>query len=182
MNEGVLMVKADAYAGPASVTVVASERRHAARVRTTVRGVEVALIAAADSAAAPAWGANFTHVIGSRLEWHGEVLSHELPGTRSRGTTALIGGQYTIGSAANVVLEYYRAGGADFLFTRISRGQGALLFSPDVIVLHAIDTGETSVVPTLALSLGQHAQVYARGAFAGSIVRRSVTVGMSVLF
>jgi hypothetical protein len=182
MNEGVLMVKADAYAGPASVTMVASERRHAARVRTTARGVEMALIAAVDRAAAPAWGANFTHVIGDRLEWHGEVLARGEPGTRRRATSALIGGQYTIASAANVVLEYHRAQGAGFLFARISRGQGDLVFSPDVIVIHGIDTGETSVVPTVALVIGERAQLYARGAFANSLSRRAVTAGMALRF
>jgi hypothetical protein len=182
MNEGVLMAKVDAYAGAASVTVVASDKRHAARIRTTVRGVELAMIGAVDSGAAPSWGANFTHVIGSRLEWHGEWLSHEQPGTGERAVTALIGGQYTVASAANVVLEYYRGPAADFLFARVSRGTGDLMFSPDVIVIYGIGSGQTSVVPSLALAVGRHAQLYARGAFAGTVRRRALTAGMSVRF
>lgn len=135
LSQGTVMVKADAYKGSTSVTFVASaprvgqaagsaapERLYAGRVRTTLRGLEVALVGAAAARRRPSWGANVSHVIGDRLEWHGELLSREdrsvwravlspefVPG-RGRTIDALAGMQYTFSAGTNLVLEYYRDG------------------------------------------------------------------------
>ena len=65
-------------------------------------------------------GANFTHVIGERLEWHGEWLVHDQTSpwiarldpseAGARTMSALLGLQYTSSSGVNVVLEGYRDG------------------------------------------------------------------------
>ena len=181
LNEGVLLAKADAYAGPASITVVASERVHAARVRSTVRGVELAMIGAVDKGRRPSWGANFTHVVGNALEWHGEVLSHE-GATGERASSALIGGQYTFAGGPNVVLEYYRSAGRDFAFARVSRGPGELTLSPEVLLLIDLDARHYSVVPSVGLTLADHAQAYVRGAIDTNRSAGSLTAGLSLRF
>ena len=186
MHEGVVMVKADAYAGPASMTLVASRRLQAARVRTTLRGVEVAMIAAVDKGQAPSWGANFTHVIGERLEWHGEVLSHESDATRDRTTSALIGLQYTLAAGPNIVVEYYRSPtrGGSAVFARVSRGPGDWVWSPDAILVVNPKTRDVSFVPSIGFAFGEHTVAYIRGAVNRSRlgVSGGTTTGLSLRF
>lgn len=130
VNEGMTLVRADLYRGSTAVTLAlarprartATDRgdgtRVAARLRTSVGGVEFAFVAAGTEAHGPAWGANFTHVVGSQLEWHGELLVHEAASawrrilrpdrSANRSVSGLIGLQYTFTAGLNVVLEYYR--------------------------------------------------------------------------
>jgi hypothetical protein len=171
LNEGVLMAKADAYAGPASVTIVASEKTNAARIRSTIRGVEFAAVATASAGQRPSAGANFTHVIGQRFEWHGEMLS--------RGG-ALIGGQYTFPSGPNLVLEYYRQRRVGFIFARLSRGPSDLAFAPDALIIFGTHDGSVSVVPSLSIAAGRHTQVYVRSLINRAPRGGDLTVGLAV--
>ena len=182
MNEGLLVAKADVFAGPASVTLVASERVHAARVRTTVQGIEFALIAGVDSGHAPSWGANATHVIGDRLEVHGEILSHQIDPDRPRALSTLIGGQYTFTAGPNVVLEYYRSAGRDFAFARVSRGPGDTLLSPEMLLLVDLEARHYSIVPSLGFSVADHVHAYVRAIV--DVTRRAggLTTGLTLRF
>jgi hypothetical protein len=189
VNEGVDMAKVDAYAGPASLTVVASERTHAARLRTTVRGVEMAVIATAAAGQRPSWGGNVTHVIGDRLEWHGELLSGEEGATGRRGVSALLGGQYTFSSGPNLVLEYYRSstpdprsGETSFLFARVSRGVGDLALTPDALVIVGLRDRAVTVVPSLGIAIGDHVQMYVRALVNSTPRVRSLTTGLMLRF
>jgi hypothetical protein len=133
MNEGVLFAGVNAYRGVTALSLVAAapatwrastasspQWTAAARLRTVVRGFEFALVASASSERDDAVGANFTHVIGRRLEWHGEWLaryrrangtSGPEPGTPDgRALSALVGCQYTFDAGVSVVVEYYRDG------------------------------------------------------------------------
>lgn len=133
LNEGMLLVRADAFRGATAVTVAVTaprvnrpssalepHRLAAVRVRTTVGGVDVAAVASVADDRAAAFGANFTHVAGRQLEYHGEVLTHDissawrrvLDASRSptRTVSALVGMQYTFQAGMNVVVEYYRDG------------------------------------------------------------------------
>ncbi len=128
VNEGVLYAGLSMYRGVTAVSLVAAApatwRQEAAivpawtaaaRVRTMVHGFEVAFVASASQGHDAAGGMNFTHVIGRRLEWHGEVLVRDRPGsvTLSAGSgpsggrlvSALIGCQYTFDAGASVVVE-----------------------------------------------------------------------------
>lgn len=133
-NEGQALLRADVYRGAASLTLAVAAprwlraeapedpaRRLAARVRTSVAGVEISLVAGAAPGEGPSWGANVTHVVGQRLEWHGELLAHDggtpwsrwadgAPSPRSRDWSAVAGLQYTFPAGVNVVLEYHREG------------------------------------------------------------------------
>ena len=189
LNEGVDMAKVDAYAGPASLTLVASERTNAARLRTTVRGVEVALIGTAAAGQRASWGGNLTHVIGERFEWHGELLSHEQGATGRRGVSGLIGGQYTFSSGPNLVLEYYRSsipdprsGETSFIFARLSRGTGEFALTPDALVIVGLNQRAVTVVPSLGIAIGDHVQAYVRALINSTPRVGSLTTGVMVRF
>lgn len=133
-NEGVVYGGVHLFRGDTALSVVAASpdtwrssvpgaphRVGAVRLRTLVRGFEVAAIASTADTTGPSWGANFTHVIGDNLEWHGEVLVHRRaaialpvsPGeaaSHDRDVSALVGCQYTFKVGVNVVLEYYHDG------------------------------------------------------------------------
>ncbi len=134
INEGVVYAGVNLFRGDTALSIVGASpdtwrssfvgtphRVAAARLRTLVRGVEVAVIASTADATGPSWGANFTDVIGQNFEWHGELLVHRralqpLPagidatGGRRREVSALLGFQYTFNVGVNVVLEYYHDG------------------------------------------------------------------------
>ncbi len=135
LNEGMLLVRADAFAGSTAVTIAAAaprlDRPHPAtadtphrllamRVRTTIAGVEVAGVASAADNQRVSVGANFTHVVGRKLEYHGEVLLHDDQSTwrellaphepRERRVSGLLGFQYTFDLGLNAIVEYYHDG------------------------------------------------------------------------
>ncbi len=135
VNEGVVYGGIHLFRGDTALSVVgalpdtwrssvptAPHHVVAARLRTLVHGFEVAAIAGTADTTGPSWGANFTHVIGDNLEWHGEVLVHRrgpVPGlppallppeSRDREVSVLVGCQYTFNVGVNVVLEYYHDG------------------------------------------------------------------------
>ncbi len=133
LNEGMPLVRADLYRRDMAVTVAAAwpaaSGSSAARRNTRVGskftltrgGVELGLIGALGGGQRASAGANFTHVIGSRLEWHGELLSHAprsgwlalVAPNRDGGRTlsTIVGLNYTFGAGLNLVVEYYRDGG-----------------------------------------------------------------------
>src|SRR5688500_7922118 len=124
--EGLTLVRADVFRGPASFTVAASSRLIAARLRTVVHGVELAVVGAASSATRPSFGASVTHVIGQQLEWHAEVLVHDrAPGDRTLSGVA--GLQYTFAAGVNLVVEYHRNGRglSGEQWTAVMRGERA---------------------------------------------------------
>ncbi len=132
-NEGTAFVGAHLFRGNTALSIVGASPdtwrspspgvttphwEAAAKLRTLVRGVEVAVVGSAADTSTPSWGVNFTHVVGQNLEWHGELLMHRPvlpvlpPGVASapaggREVSALIGCQYTFNVGVNVVLEYY---------------------------------------------------------------------------
>lgn len=120
-NEGTTLVRADLFRGGSSITLAATAHRvAAARARTVIGGVEIALVARVRRGERVAWGVNLTHVVGERLEWHAEFLSHDRgegappgrgqPPPPRRAFSAVAGLQYTFTGGANVVLEYHRNG------------------------------------------------------------------------
>jgi hypothetical protein len=137
-SEGMALAQATFFRGGTALTVAAprwqdervdrSTRLFAAKLRTAIHGFELALVASGADRRRLSAGANFTHVIGERLEWHGEWLAHDRTSPwvarldpacpeRCRGAaagartmSALIGLQYTSAYGVNVVLEGYRDG------------------------------------------------------------------------
>jgi hypothetical protein len=152
LNEGMVMARADAFRGssavtvafaaprldrPASISSTIPRRLLAIRARTTVGGVELAAVASAADNRRASFGANFTHVVGRRLEYHGELLVHDDQSAwramlaphepRARRVSALIGAQYTFNPGINAIVEYYRDGNglSDALWTRLLDGATA---------------------------------------------------------
>jgi hypothetical protein len=174
-NEGVTLARADMFRGDASLTLaVTGDRQFATRARTVVRGVELALVARSGPDERPSWGANVTHVVGQRLEWHAEVLS--------RGRISAVAGlQYTVSSGANVVLEYHRDGrGRDVrnsLFARLVRSTAETGLAPELIAIVSLDDGGWTIVPGLTWTPRERVQLYVRGTWS-----RSFTGGAAVRF
>jgi hypothetical protein len=133
LNEGMVIAQATVFRGETALTIAAGapragrpaaatapQRLVAAKLRTSVHGFELALVASGADGRGMSAGANFTHVVGERLEWHGEWLAHERtsfwvarldPGAAGERTmSALVGLQYTFSSGLNLVLEGYRDG------------------------------------------------------------------------
>jgi len=132
VSEGMALVQATVFRGDVALTVAAAaprawrsasaapERLVAAKLRTAIRGFEVALVASGADRRRFAAGANFTHVVGGRLEWHGEWLVHDRTSpwvvqldpaaAGARTMSALLGLQYTSASGVNLVIEGYRDG------------------------------------------------------------------------
>ena len=89
LNEGMALAQATVFRGATAFTVaaaapqafcsasVASDRLIAAKLRTAIHGFELAMVASGADRRRFSAGANFTHVIGERLEWHGEWLVHD---------------------------------------------------------------------------------------------------------
>jgi hypothetical protein len=135
LNEGMVMARLEAFTGSTAITLAAAaprldrpnaiagtapRRLLALRVRTTVGGVELAAVASAADGRRASFGGNFTHVVGRRLEYHGELLVHddESPwrpllaphDAPARHVSALLGCQYTFNPGINAIVEYYRDG------------------------------------------------------------------------
>jgi hypothetical protein len=213
-NEGMLLARADVFHGPTALTVAvaaprawrsvgepAPQRVVAGRLRTAVRGVEASLVARAAEGGGPAWGGNFTHVVGQRLEWHGELLVHpRRPGGRGtqdagRATSGLLGLQYTFARGLNVVVEYYRDGNGrprrSFGFARLSRAATDARVQPELIAVGALADGGLTLVPAVAWRPSGHARAYARvvllagptgASVAGAPARLTLSLGVTVSF
>jgi hypothetical protein len=137
LNEGMVMARVDVFRGASALTVAAAaprldrpaslvaalpHRLLALRARTTMAGVEVALVASAADGRRVSFGGNFTHVVGRQLEYHGELLVHDdespwrpLLAPRepvpARRVSAVAGLQYTFDpGGVNAIAEYYRDG------------------------------------------------------------------------
>ncbi|MBA2302237.1 MAG: hypothetical protein H0W08_06340 [Acidobacteria bacterium] len=196
LNEGQTLARVDVFRGPASVTIAGSlaganaapesaGRLVAARLRTVVRGVEVALVGSAYQSARPSYGGNLTHVLGKRLEWHAELLAHDAPSGRRRTLSAVAGVQYTFRAGTNVVVEYHRNGrglsGAEWtaitlgerpagasvarrqsLFLRAVHPDTRERILPELIVIANLDDGGWTVVPGITWTAHRRFQVYAR--------------------
>ena len=184
LNEGRLMVRADAFRGDSSVTLAVAERRSAVRVGTLLNGgVEIGLIASASRAAAPQFAATVTHVIGDHLEWHAEALVHSHEGRRT--ASAAIGAQYTFETGLNVVVEYHRNGrGLDdedwqdvlsgrrspgsrparqhTLFFRAAAADADARLAPELIAIANLDDGGWTIVPALGWRFGDRVTIHAR--------------------
>jgi hypothetical protein len=132
LNDGMALAQATLFRGDTALTVAAAaprawrsataapERLVAAKLRTAIHGFEVAFVASAADGRRVSTGANFTHVIGERLEWHGEWLLHDgispwlarldPAASGARTASALLGVQYTAANGVNLVVEVYRDG------------------------------------------------------------------------
>jgi hypothetical protein len=171
-NEGRVLARADVFRGAASLTVAAtSGGLAAARLRTVVGGVELALIGAASEDGPPSYGANVTHVIGRQLEWHAEMLVHDRASGGGRAVSGVAGVQYTFGAGANLVVEYHRngrgPGGAErtpgqALFIRAARADAERGLVPELIVIANLDDGGWTVVPAVTWTMHRRFLVYAR--------------------
>lgn len=204
-REGMPLVRADLFHGDTSLTIgVASptlwrdgaptdapSRMLAARVRTVVPGgLEVALIGSAAPGRGMSVGGNVTHVVGQRLEWHGELLVHNSPvvqplepasgeavapsgrtadTNRARTVSAVAGFQYTL-PGANVVMEYHRhrtdgePGGpvGNVLFLRAARAGADVRIAPELILIRAMDDRAWTTVAGLGWTVRQRVELNAR--------------------
>lgn len=146
LNEGMVLARVDAFRGASALTVAvaaprldrpdslvatAPRRLVAMRARTTVAGVEMALVASAADNRRASFGGNFTHVVGRQFEYHGELLIADDESTwrqrlapqqpTSRRVSAVVGMQYTFDLGLNAIAEYYRDGNglSPALWTRL---------------------------------------------------------------
>ena len=162
-NEGRTLARADLFRGPASVTVAMADGLAATRVRTIHKGVELALIATVEVGSRPSYGANVTHVIGTQLEWHAEVLVHDEMKGASRDISAAVGLQFTFAAGANVVLEYHRTGqGTSSLFLRAVRADTEHAMVPELIVIANLNDGGVTVAPAMTWTAHPRLQLYVR--------------------
>lgn len=152
LNEGMVMARMDAFRGASAITiavaaprldrpdsavVTAPRRLLAVRARTTMAGVEIAVVASGADTRRASFGGNFTHVVGRRLEYHGELLVHDDESTwrqrlaprdpRARRISAVLGLQYTFDLGLNAIVEYYRDGNglSPALWARLMDGVSA---------------------------------------------------------
>lgn len=162
-NEGRTLARVDLFRGPASLTVAAADGLTAARVRSVYHGVEFAFIASAHRTSKPSYGANVTHVIGDKLEWHAEALVHDDAGEASRTVSAAAGLQFTFDAGANIVVEYHRSGsGASSLFVRAMRADAERAIVPELIVIGNLDDWGVTVVPAVTWTAHARVQLYLR--------------------
>jgi len=185
LNEGMALVQATMFRGDVALTVAAAaprtwrpvtaapQRLIAAKLRTAIHGFELALVASGADRQRFSAGANFTHVAGERLEWHGEWLLHDRTspwvarldpsGAGARTMSALLGLQYTSSSGVNVVLEGYRDGNGldDAAWQRLVSGSRMAAALPP--------TPASTVVPTVRPSRRDF--VFVRAARASSDAR-----------
>jgi hypothetical protein len=199
-NEGMPLARADLFRGDTSFTIAAAaprlwrgggsspmipSRLAAARVRTVLPlGFEVSLIAVAAPGRRPSGGASMTHVVGQRLEWHGELLVHDgaanpvagfaadgaapansSSAERHRGVSAVAGFQYTL-PGINVVMEYHRQHAAeaddDRLFMRAARAGADVTFAPELILIRGLRDSSWTTVAGLAWRATARIELYAR--------------------
>jgi hypothetical protein len=193
VREGLRLARVDFFRGGTSATVAVAATGgessaesslpvFAARVRTVLPGgLEVAVIGKRDQHRQLSYGANATHVIGQRLEWHSEFL---IDGARSNGrhVSAATGFQYTV-AGANVVMEYHRHGvgptGAPdhVLFTRAARAGADLIMEPELIVVRSMTTDTLAVVVGMTWTIAERLAVSGRATrLAGPFVPRRTTV------
>jgi len=178
-QEGMPLVRADFFRGGTSLTVAAASpaswrddapmdtpsRLVAARVRTILPGgLEIAFIGAAEPGHGVSGGFNVTHVVGQRLEWHGELLVQDHP----HAVRALAGFQYTL-AGLNLVIEYHRLGitgphGEQLsnLFMRVARAGADLKIVPEWIVIRALNDGTWTMVAGLGWNVRRHFEINAR--------------------
>jgi hypothetical protein len=185
-HEGRVLARADLFRGSTSLTLAGAEGSlAAARLRTVVGGIELALIGSASEGARPSYGASVTHVIGQRLEWHAEMLVHDRAPDGGRTVSGVAGVQYTFGAGTNLVVEYHRNGrglsGAEWtsvirgerapgsavarrqaLFIRAARADSERGIAPELIVIANLDDGGWTVVPAVTWTAHRRLQVYAR--------------------
>jgi len=195
LNEGRGMAGVNLFRGSATLSVVAaSSGMLATRARTVLHGgVDLAAIGMIGRHGRSSLGGTFTHVVGDRLEWHGEAIVQNEPAL-PRAVSAAAGLQYTFAAGVNVVLEYHRnprgPGGSDFVFLRASRAAGSAV-SPELILLAGLDDGTRILVPGLTWSPASRLELHARATqlLGGprSIVRmapmsRSITLGATLRF
>ena len=200
-NEGMPLARVDLFRGATSLTVAAAaprlwrgggassmipSRLAAARMRTVLpRGFEISLVVVAAPGLRPSGGISTTHVVGQRLEWHGEVLIHDgaatqgngaaagggAPGNsssntgRQRGVSAVAGFQYTL-PGVNVVMEYHRQHAAeaddDRLFMRAARAGADVTLAPELILVRGLRDGSWTTVAGLAWRASARIEPYAR--------------------
>ena len=184
LNEGRTMLKGDIFVGESTITLAALRDVVAMRfARVLPGGTELGIIAAAGSEGAPRYAATTTHVIGRRLELHGELLSHSTDDGRTISASA--GLQYTFPAGLNVVVEYHRNGRGltdgqwrevrsghrpvegsisrrNAAFLRVARAGSDLALSPEVIVIANRDDGSWTLVPSMTWSPQHRLQIYAR--------------------
>ena len=162
-QEGRTMVRADFFHKDASLTVaLASGGLTAMRARGILPGgLEVSAIGAVTPDGRGSGGASFTHVLGQRLEWHGEFMA-------GRTVSAAAGLQYTA-SGLNVVFEYHRHGAQSNAtrpvhnaFIRAARAGQNLRIAPELIVIRSLDNRSITTVAGIGLNVRSRFQVYAR--------------------
>jgi hypothetical protein len=182
-QEGLPMARVDVFAGGTSLTIAAASptRMVAARLRTMLpHGVEVAVIGAAAAHRRPAVGANLTHVVGQRLEWHMEVLS------RAGSVSAAAGLQYTA-RGVNAVIEYHRdqapaspgSPGGRRVFVRGARAGADVRLAPELILIRSMDDGRWTTVAGVRWTLRQRIEWNARITHTG---RPALSFGATVRF
>jgi hypothetical protein len=192
LNEGMLMARLDAFRGSTAVTLAAAaprlDRPHPAsadtprrllalRVRTTIAGVELAGVASAADNQRVSLGANFTHVVGRQLEYHGELLMHDDESAwrrmlaphdgRPRRVSGLIGFQYTFNLGLNAIAEYYHDGNglSSQLWSRLMDG------AAEAKRQSALDALAGAAAPNATSTTGATSAASPAAAAAGTLVR-----------
>jgi hypothetical protein len=182
-QEGLPLARVDVFAGGTSLTIAAASptRMLAARLRTVLpHGVEVAVVGAAAPDRRSAVGANLTHVVGQRLEWHMEVLA------RGGDLSAAAGLQYTA-QGINVVIEYHRdqtsaspgRPGGRRVFVRGARAGADVRLAPELILIRSIDDGRWTTVAGLRWVVQQRVEWNARVTHTG---RPALSLGATFRF
>jgi hypothetical protein len=104
LNEGVNLVQGDFTKNGSDVTVVwadtGARQTTAVRYNKLIDGFDTSVIVAQDRAGPSFAGANFTRVLGDRVELHGEFAWRQ-------GAAVLMGGKYTTSSGVTFIGEFY---------------------------------------------------------------------------
>ena len=182
--EGQPLARADFYAGPATISVAAARSGGATlgamRANAVLAGgFEVSLIAAIPEGRRASFGGNLTHVIGQRLAWHAEVLSHESATADARAVSGVAGLQYTQ-SGINFVLEYHRRERDDAVFARAARAGADIRVMPELIVMRSIDRGGWTSVGGVSVRVTDRFNLHARAL--RSAAANSLSAGTTVRF
>ena len=182
--EGLPLARADFYAGPASISVAAarSGRDMLGAIRANAvlgGGVELSVIAAAPEGRRASIGGTLTHVVGDRLAWHAEVLSHESARSEARAFSGVAGFQYTR-AGMNIVMEYHRRETDNAVFARAVRAGADVRVMPELIVMRSIDRDTWTSVGGLAVRIGDRLNVHAR--VTHTAVANAVNLGVTARF
>jgi len=167
LNEGVNLVQGDFTNNGSDVTVVwadtGTRQTTAVRYNKLFDGFDTSVIVAQDRGGPSFAGANFTRVIGDRVELHGEFAWRQ-------GAAVLMGGKYTTSTGVTFIGEFYSDRGLRRQYAFLRAGKDRLRELPgwkewDVsasIVVNLTDGSRVGVFDA-GRRCGNHFFVYTHG-------------------